>query len=117
MVLCFKIMLYGIFCKSATYVKACKKVLKKRCEYLVGMWKSSTFAPAIERDAAVIEILKVKLGFQNHSKKTFFWKKSSKKFGGYKNSPYLCIRFLKESHKEEFFERFRYEQASSTILT
>ena len=62
MVLCFKIMLYGMFCKSATYVKARKKVLKKRCEYLVGMWKSSTFAPAIERDAAVIEILKVKLG-------------------------------------------------------
>ena len=27
---------------------------------LVGMWKSSTFAPAIERDAAVIEILKTK---------------------------------------------------------
>ena len=46
-----------------------------------------------------------------------FLKKSSKKFGGYKQSPYLCIRFLKESHKEEFFERFRYEQASSTRLT
>ena len=81
MVLCFKIMLYDMFWVSATYVKACKKVLKKRCEYLVGMWKSSTFAPAIERDAAVIEILKVKLGSSNYSKKTF-WKKTSKKFGG-----------------------------------
>ena len=81
MVLCFKIMLYGMFWISATYVKACKKVLKKRCEYLVGMQKSSTFAPAIERDAAVIEILKAKLGLQNHSKKTFL-KISSKKFGG-----------------------------------
>ena len=79
--LCYKIMLYGIFWISATYVKACKKVLKKRCEYLVGMQKSSTFAPAIERDAAVIEILKVKLGLLNHLKKTF-WKISSKKFGG-----------------------------------
>ena len=79
--LCFKIMLYGIFWISATYVKACKKVLKKRCEYLVGMQKSPTFAPAIERDAAVIEILKVKLGSSNLLKKTF-WKKSSKKFGG-----------------------------------
>ena len=105
-----------MFCKSASYVKICKKFAKKCFACLVGMQKSSTFAPAIERDAAVIEILKVKLGLQNHSKKTFL-KISSKKFGGYKNSPYLCIRFLKESHKEEFFERFRYEQASSTILT
>ena len=97
-------------------MKICKNFAKKCFACLVGMEKSSTFAPAIERDAAVIEILKVKLGLQNHSKKLFL-KKSSKKFGGYKNSPYLCIRFLKESHKEEFFERFRYEQASSTILT
>ena len=90
-------MLCAIFCKSTTYVKGCRKIAKKCFEYLVGMQKSSTFAPAIERDAAVIEILKVKLGLPNHSK-NFFLKKSSKKFGGYKNSPYLCIRFLKESH-------------------
>ena len=38
---------------------------------MVGNGKSSTFAPAIERDAAVIEILKVKLGSSNHSKKLF----------------------------------------------
>ena len=60
-----------MFCKSASYVKACKKFAKKCFEYLMGMEKSSTFAPAIERDAAVIEILKVKLGSSNHSKKTF----------------------------------------------
>ena len=63
-----------MFCKSASYVKACKKVFKKRCEYLVGMEKSSTFAPAIERDAAVIEILKVKLGLLNLLKKNFLKK-------------------------------------------
>ena len=97
-------------------MKGCKFSSKKCFVCLVGMGKTSTFALAIERDAAVIEILKAKLGLQNHSKKTFL-KISSKKFGGYKNSPYLCIRFLKESHKEECFERFRYEQASSTILT
>ena len=97
-------------------MKGCIFSAKKCFEYLVGMGKTSTFAPAIERDAAVIEILKVKLGLQNHSKKLFV-KKSSKKFGGYKNSPYLCIRFLKESHKEAFLERNRLEQASSTILT
>ena len=43
-----------------------------------------------------------------------FLKKTSKKFWWFKNSPYLCIRFHKESDKEEFFERFRYKQASST---
>ena len=67
-------MLYGMFCKSASYVKICKKFAKKCFACLVGMEKSPTFAPAIERDAAVIEILKVKLGLQNHSKKTFFEK-------------------------------------------
>ena len=82
--------------KSGIYVKGCKFSAKKCFVCLVGMGKTSTFAPAIERDAAVIEILKVKLGLQNRSKKTFL-KISSKKFGGYKNSPYLCIRFLKES--------------------
>ena len=51
-----------------------------------------------------------------HFKKNFL-KKTSKKFWWFKKSPYLCIRFRKDSDKEEFFERFRYEQASSTILT
>ena len=57
--------------KSGFYVKGCKFSAKKCFVCLVGMGKNSTFAPAIERDAAVIEILKVKLGLQNHSKKTF----------------------------------------------
>ena len=41
-------------------MKGCKKFAKKCFMYLVGNEKSSTFAPAIERDAAVIEILKNK---------------------------------------------------------
>ena len=53
------------------------------------------------------------LRMNDRSKKTF-WKKTSKKFWWFKNSPYLCIRFRKESNQEEFFERFRYKQASST---
>ena len=60
-----------MFCKSASYVKTCKKFAKKCFACLVGNGKSSTFAPAIERDAAVIEILKVKLGLQIHSKNFF----------------------------------------------
>ena len=35
--LCFKIMLYGMFCKSASYIKACKKFAKKCFEHLVVM--------------------------------------------------------------------------------
>ena len=53
-------MLYGIFCKSTTYVKGCRKIAKKCFMHLVGNDKSSTFAPAIERDAVQIEILKTK---------------------------------------------------------
>ena len=60
-----------------------------------------------------IEMMGTELRKNNQSKKTFL-KISSEKFWQFKNSPYLCIRFRKESHKEEFFERFRYKQASST---
>ena len=52
-------------------MKGCKFSAKKCFVCLVGMGKTSTFAPAIERDAAVIEILKVKLGSSNRSKKLF----------------------------------------------
>ena len=60
-----------MFCKSATYEGRCKNFAKKCFADLVGMEKSSTFALAIERDAAVIEILKVKLGPSNLLKKNF----------------------------------------------
>ena len=67
--------------KSVIYVKGCKFLAKMCFVCLVGMEKTSTFAPAIERDAAVIEILKAKLGSSKPLKKTFL-KISSKKFGG-----------------------------------
>ena len=85
--------------------------------YLAGNEKSSTFAPAIERDAAVIEMLKTKERKHELPLQKKLFEKTSEKFWQFKKSPYLCIRFRNESHKEEFFERFRYEQASSTILT
>ena len=99
-----------------TYVKVRKKVFKKCFACLVGNGKSSTFAPAIERDAAVIEILKVKLGSSNHSKKLF--EKFLLKSLVVRNKVLtFASAFENDSDKEEFFERFRYEQASSTILT
>ena len=42
------------------------------------------------------------------------FQKNFKKFWRFKKMPYLCVRFPKESLEEEFFERFRYKQASST---
>ena len=106
-----------MFCKSASYVKICKKFAKKCFACLVGNGKSSTFAPAIERDAAVIEILKVKLGSSNHSKKTFLKKNLQKSLVVRNKVLTFASAFENDSNQEEFFERFRYEQASSTILT
>ena len=69
-----------------------------------------------ERDAAVIEILKVKLGSSYHSKKLF--KKFLLKSLVVRNKVLtFASAFENDSNQEEFFERFRYEQASSTILT
>ena len=97
-------------------MKGCKKFAKKCFIDLAGNEKSPTFAPAIERDAAVIEILKVKLGSSNHSKKLF--KKFLLKSLVVRNKVLtFASAFENDSDKEEFFERFRYEQASSTILT
>ena len=64
----------------------------------------------------MIEILKVKLGLQNHSK-NFFLKFLLKSLVVIKIVLTFASAFSKKAVKEEFFERFRYEQASSTILT
>ena len=106
-----------MFCKSASYVKICKKFAKKCFACLVGNNKSSTFAPAIERDAAVIEMLKVKLGLLSLLKKKLFEKKLLKSLVVRNKVLTFASAFENDSDKEEFFERFRYEQASSTILT
>ena len=49
-----------------------------------------------------------------HFKKTLFLKKTSKSFGSSKISLTFASAFEKKVFKEEFFERFRYKQASST---
>ena len=70
-----------------------------------------------ERDAAVIEILKVKLGSSNLLKKKLFEKFLRKDLVVKNKVLTFASAFENDSDKEEFFERFRYEQASSTILT
>ena len=79
-------MLYGIFCKSATYVKGCRKIAKKCFMHLVGNKKSSTFAPAIERDAVQIEILKQSWGYELPLQKKLFEKNFEKVLVVQKNS-------------------------------
>ena len=49
-------------------------------------------------------------------KKNFFSKKTSKSFGSSKIVLTFASAFAMKAVKEEFFERFRYEQASSTRL-
>ena len=49
--------------------------------------------------------------------KNKFSKKLVKSFGSSKISLTFAFAFETKVFKEEFFERFRYEQASSTILT
>ena len=71
-------MLYGIFCKSATYVKGDNFLAKKCFMHLVGNDKSSTFAPAIERDAVQIEILKQSWGYELPLQKKLFEKNFEK---------------------------------------
>ena len=93
--------------------------LAKKCfTDLVGMHKSSTFAPAIERDAVQIEILRTEMRIRTSASKKNFLKKILRKDLVVRNKVLtFASAFENDSDKEEFFERFRYEQASSTILT
>ena len=107
-------MLFDIFVNQQLTRIAAKKYEKS----VSGVWwvcvKALPLQPQSREIRDKLEIVKIKMRLETHFD---FLKKNSKKFGGFKNSPYLCIRFLDESYKEEFFERFRYEQASSTRLT
>ena len=91
---------------------SCKKVFRIFGWYAVKQYFCTRFQ---ERNADEYWNTETKLRSRTSTEKTFL-KISSEKFWWFGKSPYLCIRFWKESHKEEFFERFRYEQASSTRL-
>ena len=62
-----------------------------------------------------LEMVKTKMRLETHFKKTF--KKLQKSLVVSKIVLTFASAFENESIEEEFFERFRYEQASSTILT
>ena len=109
-------MFYNIPINQLVSEKDSKKYQNNACRIWWECVKALPLHPQSREIRGKLEIVKTEMRLEIHFKKTFF-EKSSKKFGGFKNSPYLCIRFRNESIKEEFFERFRYEQASSTILT
>ena len=56
------------------------------------------------------------MGYELPLQKKLFEKKLRKSFGGSKKVLTFASAFENDSDKEEFFERFRYEQASSTRL-
>ena len=64
-----------------------------------------------------LEIVKTKMRLETHFKKKLFEKKLRKSLVVSKIVLTFASAFENESIEEEFFERFRYEQASSTILT
>ena len=87
-------------CVSVTYVKSDNFLAKKCFADLVGMQKSSTFAPAIERDAVQIEILKQSWGYELPLQKKLFEKKLRKSFGSSKIVLTFASAFEKKAIKK-----------------
>ena len=87
---------------------------------VLGVWwecgKALPLQPQSREIRGKLEMVKTKMRFETHFKKTFL-KKLLKVLVVSKTVLTFASAFSKKAHKEEFFERFRYEQASSTILT
>ena len=64
-----------------------------------------------------LEIVKTEMRLETYFKKTFLKKNLLKSLVVSKIVLTFASAFETKAVKEEFFERFRYEQASSTILT
>ena len=95
-------MLFDIFVNQQLTRIAAKKYEKS----VQGVWwvcvKALPLQPQSREIRGKLEMVKTKMRFETHFKKNFlkknFLKKTLKKFGSFKNSPYLCIRFLNESY-------------------
>ena len=89
-------MLFDIFVNQQLTRIAAKKYEKS----VSGVWwvcgKALPLQPQSREIRGKLEIVKIKMRLETHFEKKLL-KKLKKKFGGFKNSPYLCIRFLKES--------------------
>ena len=109
-------MLYDMFVNQQLTRMTAKKYEKSVSSVWWVCGKALPLQPQSREIRGKLEMVKTEMRLEAHFKKNFF-EKNFEKFWRFKNKPYLCIRFRNESIKEEFFERFRYEQASSTILT
>ena len=95
-------------------------MLAKKCEKSVScVWwecgKALPLHPQSREIRGKLEMVKTKMRLETHFKK-LFEKKLRKNFGSSKIVLTFASAFSKKAIKEEFFERFRYEQASSTRL-
>ena len=110
-------MLFDIFVNQQLTRIAAKKYEKS----VSGVWwvcvKALPLQPQSREIRGKLEIVKTKMRLETHFEKKLFSKKTSKSFGGSKKSLTFASAFETKAFEEEFFERFRYEQASSTILT
>ena len=75
--------------------------------------------PLSREKRGIHEMMRQSWGFEpsGFREETFFKKKLRKSFVSSKIVLTFASAFGKEAFEEEFFERFRYEQASSTSLT
>ena len=93
--------------------------IAKKCKKVGGnIWqiccKAVILHPLSREKRRWVEILNKGTETWASTSKKLFWKFLLKSFGSSKICLTFASAFGKESHKEEFFERFRYKQASST---
>ena len=90
-------MLYSI----SDYQRLAYLIAKKWEKSVMGVWwvcvKALPLQPQSREIRGKLEMVKTKMRLETSFKKKLF-KKTSKKFGGFKNSPYLCVRFRKREH-------------------
>ena len=106
---------------GATNQRVSKKFAESLKKVVANIWqiccKAVILRPLSREKRRWVEILNKGTETRTSALKNKFSKKTSKSFGSSKISLTFASAFEKKVFKEEFFERFRYEQASSTILT
>ena len=89
-------MLYDIFVNQQLTRMTAKKYEKSVSSVWWVCGKALPLQPQSREIRGKLEMVKTEMRLEAHLKN--FLKKTSKKFGGFKNSPYLCIRFRKREH-------------------
>ena len=90
-------MLYDRFVNQQLTLILAKKFEKSIASVWWVCGKALPLQPQSREIRGKLEMVKTEMRLETHFKKKLL-KKTSKKFGGFKNSPYLCIRFRKREH-------------------